>query len=172
MQEERGAAAKYRQLETYLKNKGIEFSFVGATNYPAAANMFASGEVDAMFSGSGIAGTFLIKDLATPLVRPVTKEGVSTYRTVVAKKLSKFTGNADYTKEKVIFTPLLLQATFYHSIDGIESVNSYPEGCVHARLKRCKQQRGCCNSKMYGINQTNIQTNKVGGTMKKIRTEH
>ena len=79
MQDERGAAAKYRQLETYLKNKGIEFSFVGATNYPAAANMFASGEVDAMFSGSGIAGTFIIKDLATPLLRPVSKEGVSTY---------------------------------------------------------------------------------------------
>ena len=87
MQDERGAAAKYRQLETYLKNKGIEFSFVGATNYPAAAKMFASGEVDAMFSGSGIAGIFIMKDLATPLVRPVSKEGVSTYHaTIVARR--------------------------------------------------------------------------------------
>ena len=128
MQDERGAAAKYRQLETYLKDKGIEFSFVGATNYPAAANMFASGEVDAMFSGSGIAGTFIMKDLATPLLRPVTKEGVSTYHaTLVARKGSpKFTGNADYFKgKKVIFTPLASAGEFfYHSIDGIESVKA------------------------------------------------
>jgi ABC-type phosphate/phosphonate transport system substrate-binding protein len=128
MQEERGAAAKYRQLETYLKNKGIEFSFVGATNYPAAANMFASGEVDAMFSGSGIAGTFIIKDLATPLVRPVNREGISTYHaTVVAKKGSpKFTRNADYFNgKKVIFTPLASAGEFfYHSIDGIESAKA------------------------------------------------
>ncbi|MFZ2196976.1 MAG: PhnD/SsuA/transferrin family substrate-binding protein [Thermodesulfovibrionales bacterium] len=128
MQDERGAAAKYRQLETYLKGKGIEFSFVGATNYPAAAKMFASGEVDAMFSGSGIAGTFFIKDLATPLLRPVNKEGVSTYHaTIVARKGSpKFTGHADYFNgKKVIFTPLASAGEFfYHSIDGIESAKA------------------------------------------------
>jgi ABC-type phosphate/phosphonate transport system substrate-binding protein len=128
MQEERGAAAKYRQLETYLKNKGIEFSFVGATNYPAAANMFASGEVDAMFSGSGVAGIFIMKDLASPLVRPVTKEGYSTYHaTLVAKKGSpKFSGSADYFNgKKVIFTPLASSGEiFYHSIDGIESAKA------------------------------------------------
>lgn len=128
MQDERGAAAKYRQLETYLKNKGIEFSFVGATNYPAAANMFASGEVDAMFSGSGIAAIFLIKDLAEPLVRPVSKGGVSTYHaTILARSGSpKFTGNAEYFKgKKVIFTPLASSGEiFYHSITGIESVKA------------------------------------------------
>lgn len=128
MQEERGAAAKYRQLETYLKNKGIEFSFVGATNYPAAANMFASGEVDAMFSGSGVAGIFIMKDLATPLVRPVSKEGLSTYHaTLVARKGSpKFNGNTDYfKKKKVIFTPLASSGEiFYHSIDNIESAKA------------------------------------------------
>jgi len=128
MQDERGAAAKYRQLETYLKDKGIEFSFVGATSYPAAAKMFASGEVDAMFSGSGIAGTFIIKDLATPLLRPVSKEGVSTYHaTLVARKGSpKFTGSADYFNgKKVIFTPLASAGEFfYHSIEGIESAKA------------------------------------------------
>lgn len=128
MQDERGAAAKYRQLETYLKNKGIEFSFVGATNYPAAAKMFSSGEVDAMFSGSGIAGAFIMKDLASPLVRPVSKDGTSTYHaTLVARSGSpKFTGNANYFNgKKVIFTPLASSGEiFYHSIDGIESVKA------------------------------------------------
>jgi ABC-type phosphate/phosphonate transport system substrate-binding protein len=128
MQDERGAAAKYRQLEIYLKNKGIEFSFAGATDYPSAAKMFASGEVDAMFSGSGIAGIFIIRDLAMPLVRPVSKEGLSTYHaTVIARSGSpKFTGRADYFNgKKVVFTPLASSGEiFYHSIAGTESAKA------------------------------------------------
>ena len=128
MQDERGAAAKYRQLETYLKDKGIEFSFVGATSYPAAARMFASGEVDAMFSGSAIAGIFIIKDLATPLVRPINKEGYSTYHaTILARSGSpKFTGSANYFNgKKVVFTPLASAGEiFYHSIAGIKSAKA------------------------------------------------
>ena len=128
MQDERGAAAKFRPLENYLKSKGIEFSFVGATNYPAAANMFESGEVDAMFSGSGIAGTMILKDLAYPLVRPVSKEGHSTYHAdIIAPAGSpKFTGQADYFRGKrVIFTPLASAGEFYfYSLPGAKETKA------------------------------------------------
>ncbi len=128
MQDEVGAGKKYRPLETYLKGKGIEFSFVAAPNYPEAAKMFAGGKVDAMFSGSGVAGTFIIKDLASPLVRPVSKEGYSTYHAVVlAKKGSpKFTGNAAYFKgKKVVFTALASSGEiFFHSIPQINTAGA------------------------------------------------
>ena len=128
MQDERNAAAKYRPLEMYLKLKGIEFSFVGTANYPDAAKMFTSGEVDAMFSGSGIAGIFIIKDLAVPLVRPVNKEGFSTYHaTIVAPAGSPtFNGKAEYFKGKrVTFSPLASSGEiFFHSLAGIESAQA------------------------------------------------
>lgn len=128
MQDELGAGKKYRPLETYLKGKGIEFSFIAAATYPDAAKMFASGQVDAMFSGSGIAGIFIIKDLASPLVRPVNKEGYSTYHAVVlAKKGSpKFTGNAEYFKgKKVVFTALASSGEiFFYSIPKIKSAGA------------------------------------------------
>jgi ABC-type phosphate/phosphonate transport system substrate-binding protein len=128
MQDERGAAGKFRPLETYLKSKGVEFSFVATADYPAAARMFASGEVDAMFSGSSVAGIFILKDLASPLVRPMTKEGTSTYHAdIIAPAGSpKFAGNGDYFKgKKVIFTALASSGeVFYHSIPNIKSVKA------------------------------------------------
>ena len=128
MQAQAGDAKKYQPLLDYLAQKGLKASFVTASTYPAAAEMFGKGQVDAMFSGSGIAGIFIMKNLATPLVRPVSKEGVSTYHaTIIARSGSpKFTGNADYFNgKKVIFTPLASAGEFfYHSIDGIESVKA------------------------------------------------
>lgn len=128
MQDERGAAGKFRPLENYLKSKGIKFSFVGTTDYAAAAKMFALGEVDAMFSGSGVAGIFIIKDLASPLVRPVAKEGTSTYHAVIvaAAGSPKFTGNGDYFKgKKVIFTALASSGEiYYHSVPDVNSVKA------------------------------------------------
>lgn len=67
MQEKKGSAAKYRPLLDYLKNSGIEASFVAARSYPHAAELFTTGSVDGMFSGSGIAGCMIIKDLAYPI---------------------------------------------------------------------------------------------------------
>jgi len=128
MQDERGAAGKFRPLEAYLKSKGVEFSFVAAPDYPSAAKMFASGEVDAMFSGSSIAGIFILKDLASPLVRPVTKEGTTTYHAdiIAPAGAPKFTGQADYFKGKrVIFTALASSGeVYYHSIPNIKSANA------------------------------------------------
>lgn len=128
MQDEQGAGKKYRPLEAYLEGKGIALSLVSATNYPAAADMFASGKVDAMFSGSAIAGVFIIKDLATPLVRPVSKEGFSTYSAVIIapKGSPKYDAHADYFKGKrVIFPPIASSGEiFYRSIPNIKSVSA------------------------------------------------
>lgn len=128
MQDERGAAGKFRPLENYLKSKGIDFSFVAAMDYPAAAKMFASGEVDAMFSGSSVAGIFILKDLALPLVRPLAKEGTSTYHAVIIAHAGspKFTGRGDYfIGKRVIFTALASSGeVFYHAVAGSKSAKA------------------------------------------------
>ena len=122
MQDQQGAAAKFKPLLDYLSKKGIDAAFVAASNYPAAAQMFATGQVDAMFSGSGIASSMIIKELADPEVRPVGKDGHSTYWAVVIapKNASKFSGSADYFKgKKVIFTALASAGEFYfRSVPG------------------------------------------------------
>ncbi|GAB4487886.1 MAG: phosphate/phosphite/phosphonate ABC transporter substrate-binding protein [Thermodesulfovibrionales bacterium] len=117
MQAQAGEARAYQPLLDYLRKNGIPASFTTAPNYTAAAEMFSKGQADAMFSGSGIAGTMIIKEVASPLVRPVTEAGTSTYSAVVvAKKGSpKFTGGADYfTGKKVIFTALASSGEFYY----------------------------------------------------------
>lgn len=117
MQAQAGEARAYQPLLDYLRKNGIPASFTTAPNYTAAAEMFSRGQADAMFSGSGIAGAMIIKEVASPLVRPVTEAGTSTYSAVViAKKGSpKFTGSADYfTGKKVIFTALASSGEFYY----------------------------------------------------------
>jgi ABC-type phosphate/phosphonate transport system substrate-binding protein len=128
MQDQTGAAQKYRPLIDYLGKKGIQVSLVAAKDYTAAASLFASGGVDAMFSGSGIAGTLFIKELAVPEVRPVDREGHSTYWAVIIapKGSSKFTGSADYFNGKrVLFTSLASSGEFYyHSLKGIANIKA------------------------------------------------
>ena len=79
MQAQKGEAEKFAPLENYLRSAGIEVQFVETADYSAAARMFAERKLDGMFSGSGVAGSMLIKDVAYPLVRPVSQEGHSTY---------------------------------------------------------------------------------------------
>jgi ABC-type phosphate/phosphonate transport system substrate-binding protein len=128
MQEEKDAAKNFKPLETYLASKGIKLSFVEAVNYSAAANMFLMGKTDAMFSGSSIAGIFIMKDLATPLVRSLSKDGVSSYHAVILapKGSPKFVDNADYFKgKKVIFTALASSGeVFYYSIPNIRQAQA------------------------------------------------
>ncbi len=128
MQDSAGDAQKYAPLVEYLKTKGIEVTFVGTSTYPEAAKKFASGEVDAMFSGSGVAGIMIIKDVAVPVVRPVDQAGLSTYWAVVVapKGAPKFTGTADYFKgKKVIFCALASSGeVYYHTLPNIEHVNA------------------------------------------------
>ena len=114
--DQKNAVQKYIPLLDYLATKGIVPSYVEAKDYPAAAALFAKGAVDAMFCGSGVAGAFMISELASPLVRPVNPDGHSTYWTVILapKGSPMFDGSADYFKgKKVIFTSLDLSGEFY-----------------------------------------------------------
>jgi len=128
MQDQPGSAEKFMPVLEYLSKKGINATFAVAKDYPAAAGMFAVGSVDAMFSGSGVAGFMILKDLAIPAVRPVDKDGHSTYwAVVIAKKgASKFTGSAEYfSGKRVTFTSLASSGDFYfHSLPGVENVNA------------------------------------------------
>lgn len=128
MQSEHGAAQQYRPLENYLLTKGIEVKLVATPSYPAAAKMFTNGEVDGMFSGSGVAGAMILKELAVPILRPVDTKGHSTYWAVLVapKDASQFTGSSDYfAKKKVIFCSLASSGEFYYrSIPDIMGVDS------------------------------------------------
>jgi ABC-type phosphate/phosphonate transport system substrate-binding protein len=128
MQDQSGVAQKYKPLLDYLAKKGIEASFVSSKDYPSAAGMFSNGDVDAMFSGSGIAGSMIIKELAVPLVRPVSKDGFSTYWAVVIapKGSPKFSGSVDFFKgKKVLLTALASSGEFYfRSLAGAAQSNA------------------------------------------------
>jgi ABC-type phosphate/phosphonate transport system substrate-binding protein len=119
-QAQAGDARKFQPLLEYLSKRGFAASFVAAPDYRAAAEMFAAGKVDAMFSGSGIAGTMMIKGVAEPLVRPVGLDGISTYAAVVIAPSGapKFDGTGRYFDGKrVIFTALASAGEFYfHSL--------------------------------------------------------
>jgi len=134
MQDQQGAAMKFKPLLDYLNKKGAEASFVSTADYPAAAQMFASGQVDAMFSGSGIAGSMIIKELAAPVARPVDKDGISTYWAVVIapKGAAKFTGKADYFNNKKVVTTSLASAGefFFRSLPGAATSSATIEKAV------------------------------------------
>lgn len=130
MQDDKGAAEKFQPLLQYLKKNGVEANLIGAPDYRTAANMFLEKKGDAMFSGSGVGGILIIKDLAYPLVRPVTKEGTSTYRAVIIgpKGSPKFDGTAKFFEgKKVIFSALASSGeVFYYSLQNIKKVNATP----------------------------------------------
>ena len=128
MQDQGGIAQKYKPLMDYLAAKGIEANLISAKDYKSAAEMFSHGAVDAMFSGSGVAGAMIIKELATPLVRPVSKDGYSTYWAVVIapKGSPKFSGSIDYFNgKKVLLTALASSGEFYfRSLAGSAQSNA------------------------------------------------
>ncbi|MBF0451788.1 MAG: PhnD/SsuA/transferrin family substrate-binding protein [Candidatus Magnetomorum sp.] len=116
MQDKKGAAAKFRPLLNYLKKHDIKASFISAKSYPDAARMFAMKQIDGMFSGSGIAGCMIVKNLAIPVVRPLNKAGWSTYWAVVLapKGAPRFTQSSEYFKQKsVIFCSLASSGEFF-----------------------------------------------------------
>lgn len=116
MQAQKGAAQNFRPLEAYLKTKGLNVSFVGAPSYTAAAKMFASGQADGMFSGSGVAGAMILKEVAYPVVRPVDKEGYSTYWAVILAQAGapEFSGGKEYfTGKRIIYCALASSGEFF-----------------------------------------------------------
>lgn len=134
MQAQAGDARKYQPLLDYLAKKGLPATFVTASTYPAAADLFAKGQVDAMFSGSGVAGAMMIKEVAIPLARPVNQDGTSTYSAVVIVKkgAEKFTGSADYfTGKRVIFTSLASSGEFYFRSLGAPKAKELMQAASH-----------------------------------------
>jgi ABC-type phosphate/phosphonate transport system substrate-binding protein len=116
VQAQAGEARKYQPLLDYLQKKGVAASFVAAPDYRASAEMFGKGSVDAMFGGSGIAGTMILKGLADPLVRAVGVDGSSTYHAVVIapKGSPRFTGSSTYFDgKKVILCALASAGEFF-----------------------------------------------------------
>ncbi len=162
MQDKKGAAKKYQPLIPYLKNQGLDVQFIAAKNYPTAAKMFKSGEVDAMFSGSGVAGSMIIKDVANPLVRPVSQSGTSTYWAVVVapKGSPRFTQNADYFKGKtVLFCSLASSGEFYfRSIEG--AANS------EARIRKASSHGDAIYALSKGVADVAIVKNRVWDKVK------
>jgi ABC-type phosphate/phosphonate transport system substrate-binding protein len=128
MQAQAGAAKKYEPLETYLLKENVQVKFVPFNNYKEAAQLFAKGDVDGMFSGSGVAGIFIIKGLVKPLVRPVDNQGRSTYwAVVIGRKGEKpFTGDAGYFhNKKVTFSAMASSGEFfYRALPGINKVGA------------------------------------------------
>jgi ABC-type phosphate/phosphonate transport system substrate-binding protein len=128
MQDQGGVGQKYKPLIDYLAAKGIEANLISAKDYKSAADMFSHNGVDAMFSVSGVAGSMIIKELATPLVRPVSNDGYSTYWAVVIgpKGSPEFSGSIDYFKDKkVLLTALASSGEFYfRSLAGSAQSNA------------------------------------------------
>lgn len=122
MQAEKGAAEHYAPLAQYLDKHGIQVQLVPTDSYTSAAKMFAEGKADGMFSGSGVAATMIIKDVAYPVVRPVDRRGISTYWAVVIapKGAPPFVRDASYFKGKrVVFCALASAGEFFiRSIPG------------------------------------------------------
>jgi ABC-type phosphate/phosphonate transport system substrate-binding protein len=162
MQGEKKAALKFKPLVAYLQKKGIEVNLIEAPNFSAAAKMFSAGTVDAMFSGSGIAGTMIIKGLAVPLVRPLSREGRSTYHAVIIahEGSPEFTGSGDYFKgKKVVFCSLASAGEFYyHSITGI--------GAVNATVIKASSHDGAIEMLANGLGEVAIVKNHVWNKMK------
>lgn len=116
MQDKPDIAYKYRPLVAYFKSKGIELHLTGYRSYSDAALKFKNGAVDAMFAGSGVAGTMMIKKLAYPLLRPVNKAGWSTYWAVILAPNGspKYSNNKKYFKGKrIICSALASSGEFY-----------------------------------------------------------
>ena len=135
MQDQEGSAKKYAPLVSYFETRGIKVSFINTQSYSEAALMFAQAKADAMFSGSGIAGTMIMKRVAKPIVRPLSKEGTSTYWTVILaqKGSAKYTESADYfSGKKVSFCSLASSGEFYlHAIGGHKTASELIQANSH-----------------------------------------
>jgi ABC-type phosphate/phosphonate transport system substrate-binding protein len=171
MQAQAGDARKFQPLLDYLNKKGVPASFMTAQDYPSAADMFAKGAVDAMFSGSGIAGTMMIKGLAAPLMRPVGADGVSTYSAVVIapKGSAKFTGSPEYfSGKKVIFSSLASAGEFYfHSLGAAkpaEIMKAASHGAAIDALSRGQADVAIVKNHVWNKEKDKYATlEKVGG---------
>lgn len=116
MQDKKGAASTFTPLIKYFKTKGVDIKLVGFRSYREAAKKFNDGGINAMFAGSGVAGSMIIKGIAYPIVRPLSKDGWSTYWAVILVPVSNsdFVKTPDYMKsKKIICCALASSGEFY-----------------------------------------------------------
>jgi len=116
MQAKEGEAKKYRPLLQYLSSFNIDLKFISFRTYSEAASQFSKGTLDGMFSGSGIAGVFILKNIAYPIVRPLHVQGWSTYWAVIIapKGSHDYNNKAGYFNDKkVICSALASSGEFY-----------------------------------------------------------
>ncbi len=116
MQSQYGEAQKYKALATYLKTNDLDVQLVSFPNYPEAAKMFISGSLDAMVAGSAVGGIMILKGVAEPAVRQVSRAGSSTYAAVILarKGTPPFSRNPSYFKDKkVIVTAAASSGEFF-----------------------------------------------------------
>ena len=59
LQTDKENARAYEPLVEHLAKRGVSVTLVEVPTYDAATKMFSEGQVDAMFSGSGIPGSML-----------------------------------------------------------------------------------------------------------------
>jgi ABC-type phosphate/phosphonate transport system substrate-binding protein len=102
---------KYEALSQYLKAGSPQLGDIQlrvAKNYTEAAQLFKTGEVEGMFSGSFVAAVFIKKGVAKPVARPLLNNGVSTYKAVVVAKegTKPFAGIADFKGKRVAYSLL------------------------------------------------------------------
>ncbi|MBL6991612.1 MAG: PhnD/SsuA/transferrin family substrate-binding protein [Bacteriovoracaceae bacterium] len=117
MQDQKGLINKFAPLGPYLKTKNINVQFIGFESYQSAADKFKNNKIHAMFSGSGVAGSFIIKGLAIPVVRPLRRDGGSHYYAVVIAPVGskKFRGMPSYfSKKKIAFSTLASSGEFFY----------------------------------------------------------
>ncbi len=116
MQDKRGMAEHFAPLIKYFDTKGVKVQLIGFNSYRNAAEKFRDGKIDAMFAGSGVAGTMILKGLAYPLVRPVSVGGWSTYWAVVLvpKSNNDFKMTPKYwSSKKIICSALASSGEFF-----------------------------------------------------------
>jgi ABC-type phosphate/phosphonate transport system substrate-binding protein len=161
MQDKKGAASKYAPMVKYLKTKGINVSIVAAKDYPTAAKMFSAGNLDGMFAGSGVAGSMIIKDVATPIVRPQSKDGWNTYWAVVlAKKGSATFTNKDYfSGKKVLFCSLASSGELYFR-------SLFESSTINAEMKKASSHGAAIGALAQGAADIAIVKNRVWDSKK------
>ena len=80
---------RYAILSRYIAGRSNEIEKIElkvADDYSHAVRLFQSGEVDGMIAGSFVAAVFIRKGIAKPVMRPLLKSGVSTYRALIVTR--------------------------------------------------------------------------------------
>jgi len=102
---------KYEALAQYLKaNTALigDIQLRVGKSYFDATQLFQSGEVEGMFSGSFVGAVLIKKGIAKPVARPLSTSGVSTYKALIVTKegAKPFAGLADFKGKRVAFAGL------------------------------------------------------------------